>query len=175
VRTLIDQLLVRGETYKRILQAIEPLQGKVEDGRVSYHSIRRHQLRHLPVDELAIRAILERRARDAGLQVAIGDSPIITNAATLEVIRNAGFDGIVRGGLSPTVRETIQAAVALEQFDRSGDNSIDLAEFQRQVRLLLEVVQARLPEAEWQSLVAEFEARLDPRPELPPTNEEAQP
>ena len=160
-RILVDQLLVRGYTYMTILQAVEPLERETEaKHRISYDSVRRHQLRHLPVDELAVRTAIERRARQQDLRVALGDVPLLTNTAVLEVIRNAGFESIITGAVIPTVRETIVAATTLETLDREAGNQPDLPEVRAQIDLLLSLVRERVGKSEWADLVTAFEERI---------------
>jgi hypothetical protein len=161
IRVLVDQLLVRGESYTRIIQAVESEETDSSARPISYASVRRHQQRHLPVDELGVRTIIEARARERGLQIALADSPIVTNAAVLEIVRNAGFEAILAGGLVPTVRETITAAVALQQLDDEADSGAIVEAIHEQLQILLEIVRERLPEESWNSVVAEFEQRLN--------------
>ena len=48
---------------------------------VDFAGIRRHGLRHLPADQIAIRRALERRAIERGLSIVADAAPIGTNAA----------------------------------------------------------------------------------------------
>jgi nucleotide-binding universal stress UspA family protein len=91
--------------------------------RISYDAIRRHQLRHLPVDQTAVREIIERRAAERGLRIAIGRGPLLTNAGVLEVIRQKGFEAIAAGGITPSIRETLEAARLLEELDQQGEDA----------------------------------------------------
>jgi hypothetical protein len=125
----------------------------------------------LPADELAIRQILERRAAEENLRTVVGEGSIVTNASVFEVIRNRGFESVVQRAAVPSVRETLQAAKLLQELEASRRPALDLVELRRQIEILLEVVQARVPESEWEILAAEFEARISPR-ELPPPKEE---
>lgn len=159
VRGLVDRLLVRAWSYKQILQAVEPLQeGVSEKRRIGYHSIRRHAINHLPADELAVRQVLERRAQEAGLAVIVGEGPIVTNAGVAEIIRNRGFEAVIAGERTPSIRETLEATKLLQEFDQPGPSAAD--EIKAQVEILLEVIRELLPEDQWSTLVSRFEARL---------------
>ncbi len=154
VRVMIDELLVAGATYKRILATIEPF---VEDWpanrRPGYHSIRRHQLRHLPVDDAAVREIVERRAREQGLRIVVGDGPIITRAAVLELVRDRGLAALLSGETKPTMAETLHAAEVLEEIDREAGSQVTVGELAGQVRTFVEVVRSRVPEQIWTEIV----------------------
>ena len=95
------------------------------------------------------------------MAIALGDTPIVTNAATFELIRNAGLDAVIRGGIIPTVRETIQATTALEAMERGRDPELDLNELQRQVQALITVVQVRFSADEWTAVVAEVQREIE--------------
>lgn len=102
--------------------------------RLSYYSIRNHQRRHLPVDEVVVREIIERRAAERRLEIAVGRGPLLTNAAVFELVRMKGFEAIVRENVTPSVRETLEAARMLEELDQeSGRELADL-------RLTLDVI-----------------------------------
>lgn len=164
VRLLVDDLLVRGFSYSSIASQVAPLmEDWPPERKISYHSIRRHQLRHLRADELAVRSILERRARERGLRIVTEESPLVTNAAVFEVIRQRGFTAIARGELTPNVRETLEAARFLEALERETQMEGE-GELARQVEILIEVIREHIPEEQWARIVSETEAALGQRP-----------
>ncbi|MFL5736860.1 MAG: hypothetical protein ACJ76P_05945 [Actinomycetota bacterium] len=91
------------------------------------------------------------------------ETPLLTNAAVLEVVRNAGFEAIITGGLVPTVRETIAAAGALESLERKADTRPELAEVRSQVEILLDLIRDQIGESGVGELISEFERRLAAR------------
>jgi hypothetical protein len=135
VRRRVDALLVQGRTYRDILDEVTPLMVEwPPKRRLSYYSIRNHQRRHLPVDQVVVREIIERRAAERRLQIAVGRGPLLTNAAVFELIRMKGFEAIVRENVTPSVRETLEATRMLEELDEeSGRELADL-------RLILDAV-----------------------------------
>ena len=165
LRTLVDQLLVRGETYRRILQTVDPLQDAATSGASPI-------TRSEDTSSVICRQTNSPCGRswsvglERGLPIVIGDSPIITNAALLELIRNAGYESIVSGASIPTTRETIQAALALEEIDRS-DATAGVDELRRQAEILVGLIRERLPEEEWAALAADFDSRVGNRQQLP--------
>ncbi len=161
VHRVVHQMLVQGRTYRDILTAASPLmEGWPEQRKLTYHSIRRHQLRHLPVDELAVRQIVERRAAERGLQIALGTGPLVTTAGVLELVRQRGFEALAGREVVPTVRETVEAARLLDELEKEAGSRIGLAELTRQVEVFLDVVRQRLTPDQWATVVAEVEARL---------------
>jgi hypothetical protein len=161
VRSEIDAGIIAGDPYALILRRVEPMVTTwPEDHRPSYAGIRRHALRHLGGDAAAIRTIVERRAIEAGLQIAAGQSPLVTRAAILELVRRKGFTALASGAIAPAVKETLDAAAALEEIDTSAGNLISVEDLARQAYTFFEVVRERLDPDAWEAVVAEAEARL---------------
>jgi hypothetical protein len=161
VRADIDRLLVEGWTYADIEGRIRAhVEDWPESCRPSRSSIRRHQLRHLRADQVAVRSIIERRALEQGLRIAAGSGPIITLAGVLEVVRQRGLQAVAEGQVVPSVRETVEAARLLDDLDQQAGNRLSPSEIGLQVRTFLEVVRERLPERDWDDVMAEVELRL---------------
>jgi hypothetical protein len=169
VRRLIDSLLVMGWTYADILRRIEPeMADWPKFRRPSYSSIRRHQLRHLPADDTATRAIIERRAIERGLKVVVGRGPLVTQAGILELVQQRGFEAIALGDLVPSVKETLEAARALEEIDQEAGSGLSISKLAQQVGTFIEVIKGRMSPEEFSGIVDEVAERLSPSPaELP--------
>lgn len=168
VRSAVDSKLVAGATYKRVLQDIGPLvEDWPPDRRPSYHSIRRHQLRHLGSDAGAVREIVERRALEQGLRIAVGDGPIVTRAAILELVRDRGFAALATGEISPTLAHTLYAAELLEEVDREAGSMVSAGQLAEQIRAFVEVVRAQVPEDTWDRIVRTMESGLGSATALP--------
>jgi hypothetical protein len=154
VRSTVDDLLVRGATYSSVLAAIEPLVADWPTSRrPSYASVRRHALRHLRADAAAVGTILERRAQEADVMVTVGTGPIVTMAGLLETIRQKGFEAIATGMVVPRVRDTLEAAFALEDLDRD-DRLATLAEVMGQVREFADAVRNSVGDDIFQSILS---------------------
>jgi hypothetical protein len=154
VRSTVDDMLVRGGTYSSVLIRIEPLVADwAASRRPSYASIRRHSQRHLRPDAAAVREILERRAQEADVAVAVGAGPIVTRGGLLEAIRQRGFEAIAIGAVVPSVRETLEAANALEDLDRE-ERVATLSEVMGQVQEFAEAVRSSVGDEVFQSILA---------------------
>jgi hypothetical protein len=154
VRSTVDDLLVRGATYSSVLTGIAPLVADwPASRRPSYASIRRHAQRHLRADDAAVREILERRAQETNVAVAVGAGPIVTRGALLEMIRQKGFEAIATGSVLPSVRETLEAANALEDLERE-ERTATLSQVMRQVRAFAEAVRSSIGNEAFESILA---------------------
>ena len=130
VRGRVDDLLVGAWTYRDILVEIGPLMADwPPDRRITYDSIRNHQQRHLPADQFAVRQIVERRAVDLGLNIAVGRGPLLTHAAVLELVRQRGFEALTKGSHVPNVKETMQASDMLERLEEQSVDALATMRF----------------------------------------------
>src|SRR6476661_5376800 len=90
VRTKVNDLLATGASYALVLRAPGDDNAKLEKGdRVTIDSIRNHAARHFPVQQVAratYRDILERRAKENGVDFIDGVATAITPLAVLETI-----------------------------------------------------------------------------------------
>jgi hypothetical protein len=165
VRADIDRGLVEGDSYAAIVRRNEPRTSDwPEDRRPSYWSVRRHAINHLGADAANVRAIVERRAMEAGLQVVVGEGPLLTKAAVLEVVQRKGFQAIVSGAAVPTVRETVEATEALEELDRAAGNTVTLEDLAKQAHAFSEVVRERLGSEAYAEVLEELANRLASAP-----------
>jgi hypothetical protein len=154
VRSTADDLVVRAATYSSVLAAIEPLVADwPASRRPTYASVRRHAKLHLRADAAAIREILERRAQEADVAVAVGAGPIVTTAGLLDTVRQKGFEAIATGAVVPSVRDTLEAASALEDLDRE-ERVATLSEVMRQVREFGEAVRRSVGDEVFESILA---------------------
>jgi len=130
VRERVDDLLVGAWTYQDILIEIGPLMADwPSDRRITYNSIRNHQQRHLPADQFAVRQIVERRAADLGLNIAVGRGPLLTHAAVLELVRQRGFEALTSRSNVPNVKETMQASDMLERLEEQSVDALATMRF----------------------------------------------
>ena len=159
VRRLVDAWLVQGRTYRDIREGVDYLMTEwPPDRRPSYFSIRNHQRRHLPVDQVVIREIIERRAIARQLQIAVGRGPLVTSAAVFELVRMKGFEALAACEITPSVKETLEAARLLEGLD--GETGNQLEGMRAAVAVLLIVLREHLQSDQLEAVVADYQARL---------------
>ena len=95
VRTKVNDLLATGASYAMVLRALGDDNAKLEQrDRVTIDSIRNHTARHFPVQHVAratYRDILERRAKENGVDFIDGVATAITPLAVLETRHGEGL------------------------------------------------------------------------------------
>jgi hypothetical protein len=128
VRGKVNDLLATGARHAMILRALQDYNAKLDGrDRVTIDSVRNHTARHFPVQQVAkatYREILERRAKENGIDFVEGKGTAITPLAMLDVVMIKGLQDPGRrrhgGRLQGRGRRRAQAARADPQGRRGG-------------------------------------------------------
>ena len=151
VRNLIDELLLVPKTYAAILRLIEPLTDTwPEDARISRFSLMRHAKNHLAWEKAAARQIAERRAQKAG-KVDGATERMLVSQAVLEAVQQRGYEAIVSGEITPSVKDTLSASSALREIERESEGKYStahlLSQLDRHIQVMREIVPVEYHEA----------------------------
>lgn len=169
VANLIDELLLVPRTYTAIMRVIEPLMTEWPDGaRISSDSVMRHGQRHLAWEKAAVREVAERRAGPAGKLDDVAGR-MLTAATVLEVIQQRGFDLVISGESSPSVKDTLQATAALRELEREAEGQFSAAELLSQMDRVIGVVREFIPEELWPQVCDRIDGGVAP-PAPPPSS-----
>ncbi len=148
---LIDLLLVRGATYKAITRAVAPLmESWPADDRISYWSIRNHQRRHLGLDEMVVREIIERRAKEQKRRILDGSVPLLTSGAVLDIIVQRGLDRILSGYELPRTSDVLRATEMLMKLEQDAASRWEAED-------LFEIIAELLPKELWEEVMRRLE------------------
>lgn len=121
VEEVVNTLLIRNKTVRSIMETIEPVVAEwPEEWRPTRNSIQNHKDRHFNFRLSAAREIMERHAREQMANFEEAKGTIITAAGVLELILESGTEAIMTGDVIPDVKETMAAAMKLEDFKQSG-------------------------------------------------------
>jgi hypothetical protein len=159
LRNLIDELLLVPKTYAAILRLIEPLmEGWPEDVRISRHSLMRHARNHLRWEQAAARQIAERRAQKAG-KVDEASERMLVSEAVLETIQQRGYEALVSGEITPSVRDTLSASSALREIERESQGQYSIAEYFSQLDNVIQTIREVVPVEFHEAIVARLESK----------------
>ena len=99
MRTKVNDMLAAGASYAFIVRALGEHNANCDKrDRVSIDSVRNHCTRHFPVQQVAratFREILERRAKENGVDFVEGVATAITPMALYETIMVRGYQNLV--------------------------------------------------------------------------------
>jgi hypothetical protein len=172
VAHLIQKGVLQLLGFKQIQDLIKPeMEAWPVSDQISYDSIRNHAKRHLPVDQILVREIAERRAEAAGRRVLEGAEPLLTSAALYELTMRRGFERLARGETQPTLKEALTAASLLDQLEAGAGEGSSIVELRAQLQIIVDVIQRRVGREVWNEIAGELRAlgTGDAAPTVKPT------
>ena len=152
VRKRVNDLLASGTSYAMTRRALGG-----DAGDVTSDSIRRHAERHFPVQNAAratYREILERRARENGVDFINGVATAVTPMALLETIMVKGYENLVDPDTAVDVKTGMLAACRLQEMIDSHADQADWASTQAEMGRIVEVVRTFIPSERWPEVQA---------------------
>lgn len=156
LREQVNDLLARGASYAYIVRALED-DAKVDNSdRVTIDSIRNHSARHFPVQTVAratYREILERRAKENGVDFVEGVATAITPMAFLETIMVKGYETLVDPDTEVDLKTAMIAAGRLQALLDSRAGQPDIVDIMVKQNRIIAAVQSMLPESSWPELM----------------------
>lgn len=172
VRNLIDELLCVPKTYAAILRLVEPLmESWPEDARISRHSLMRHSRNHLAWEKAAARQIAERNAEKAG-KVDEASERMLVSQAVLEAVQQRGYEAILSGEVTPSVRDTLSASSTLREIEREAGGQHTVAEALSQLDRVIQIMREIVPTEYHEAILARWEAG-ERSPSAPPASDPA--
>ena len=161
VRQKVNDLLATGASYAMILRALGEDNAKLDKrDRVTIDSIRNHCARHFPVQQVAratYREILERRARENGVDFIKGMVTAITPMAFLETVMVMGYQTLVDPDTKVDVKTGMIAACRLQALIDSRAGQPDIAKIMVQVNHIIEAVKSTVPREMWGEIVRKLD------------------
>lgn len=164
VVVFVNRVLANGATYAEAHRALSAInEARIAQGQaeIGYQSVLRHGRDHLPARSAAVREIVERRARNAGLNVEEGTANIITSAAYAEAMMVKAFQDMSSAEVTPS--DGLQAAKFLEQLMRAERGNVGLETAFAELGYLIEAVKEAVPQHYWAAITAKIEEKRGTR------------
>ena len=154
VRKKVNDLLATGASYAMIVRALAADNAELDKcDRVTIDSIRNHCGRHFPVQNVAkatYRAILERRAKENGVDFVEGVATALTPMAFFEIVMVKALWTLVDDRTPRSdVNTGIVAAGRLQSLIDSRDYEHDVLELKVQLGQICEAVKSTVPQEMW--------------------------
>jgi len=161
VRRKVNDLLSSGASYAMVLRALAKDNAKLDKrDRVTIDSIRQHTKRHFPVQNVAratYRAILEQRAKDAGVDFAEGVVTAITPMAFFETVMVKGYEALADPDTTVDVRTGMIAAGRLQELIDSRAGQTSMAEILYKMDRIINAVHDTVPEELWPEILRKID------------------
>lgn len=165
IREKVNGLLGSGATYKAVLRAVDEDNAKLDKrDRVTISSIRNHTQRHFPVQNVAratYREILERQAKENGVDFVEGVATAITPMAFYETVMVRGYQTLVDPGTKVDVSTGMIAAGRLQAMIDSHAGQPDWADIRGQVNRVIAAIKSTVPEAMWGEIVSKLDGTVE--------------
>jgi hypothetical protein len=171
VRTKVNDMLATGASYAMILRTLGDDNAALDKGdRVTIDSIRNHAARHFSVQQVAratYREILERRAKENGIDFVNGVATALTPVALYEVVMNEAFRRLVDGDVDVSVDTGLRAAEKLQAFTDARAGEADIAGMRAEMDRVIEVVREFVPAEHWPAMQARLRGETPMRRQQP--------
>jgi hypothetical protein len=165
LRAKVNGLLAVGTSYMMILRAIEVDNARLDKrDRVTVDSVRNHCARHFAVQNVAratYREILERRAKENGIDFVNGVATAITPMAFYETVMAKGYETLVDPGTKIGVNTGMIAAGRLQAMIESQASGTSILEMRVQLGRIINAVKSTVPEALWPEIVSKLDRSVE--------------
>jgi hypothetical protein len=169
LRAKVNGLLAVGASYAMILRALADDNTRLDKpDRVTIDSIRNHTARHFPVQNVAratYREILERRAKENGIDFVNGVTTAITPMALYETIMVRGYQTLVDPDTKVDVNMAMIAAGRLQALIESRASGTNIADMWVQMGRIIAAVKSTVPADLWPEILRRMngdDAALEP-------------
>jgi len=158
IRTLVNKLLARAFTIDDCLEVLEPHNITLKyQRRITYDSLRRHRKHHFPMQVPAsavIRKLIERRARESGVDVETATGTLVNAMSYLETMMIRGFEQVENPSVLISAEAGMKAAVKLHELQRKDEGMMDRARMLAEMNRIIEVVRTYVDKDRWPALQA---------------------
>jgi hypothetical protein len=158
IRTLVTRMAINGMSYADITRQLQDMaESRAIPSAPSYSSVVNHCHKHLPYKDEAVRRYLERRAAEEGIDFEEGVDSILRPISVAEIAMRKGHELIVTEQIQPTVKETLEAAKFVQDFERESADHTSAAEAMAQVNMIMRAVKDVVPQELWNAIVDRLE------------------
>lgn len=148
LRRIVDSQLMMMRPYREVLNLVSPLYEKfgVEPkDMITYASITNHKNKHLPVDGIAARRIIEKRAAEDNRAIMDGVETLVTTQGVYELVASLGVKHIVEGKIEPDLKTTLYAIEKLQEIENKTASSYKPEFLLGQLSIILDSMREVLP------------------------------
>jgi hypothetical protein len=161
LRRKVNDLLSGGASYAMVLRTLEQDNAKLDTrDRVTIDSIRHHTRRHFPVQNVAratYRAILERRAKENGVDFVKGVATAITPMSFYETVMVKGYEALVDPDTKVDVDTGMKAAGRLQALIDSRAGKTSMAEILFKMDRIINAIHDTVPQELWEVILRKID------------------
>ncbi len=144
LRVMVNKMLAHGMTLRDIQDVVEPFnRERPVRERIHLSSIRKHRRKHFDVQRPAnavYRAIIERRARELGLDFEAGVGTAINHLSYLDTMMVKGYQTLIAEDTVVSYRDGMDASLRLNELVRKDSGAIEQARMMAEMDRVISVV-----------------------------------
>ncbi len=163
IRTKVNDMLAAGASYAMILRAVEDDNTKLEKrDQITIDSIRNHTARHFPVQQVAratYRDIIERRAKENGVDFVNAVATAITPMAFYETVMVKGYETLVDSDTKVDVNTGMIAAGRLQALIESRASATSMVDMWVKMDRIINAIKSTVPESMWPEIVRKMKGQ----------------
>lgn len=153
-RHQMEEMLLRGMSYTSIGRFFEKL--GVDVNRKNLAS---HKENHMNLASAALRNVMEKRAREALINVEETEGFIMTKLGMLESMLHKVWEQIANDNVEWKPADVIQIMQYIERLEAQQRN-VALDEIMLEARAFSDAVKSVVPQGQWQEIVDRFDANV---------------
>ncbi len=153
-RQQVNTMLAQGHSHAGIARSLGEHNRRLQQrDRITVDSIRNHSARHFPVQNTAraaYREILERRAKDNGVDFVNATGTVVTALAYLETVMMRGYQALIDENTFVTPMDGMKAALKLhELLHRDTNPSAEINRMRGELDRIITAIRDVVPEELW--------------------------
>lgn len=151
----VNRMIINGHSYVDITRQLSDwhAQGLITRS-PSYQSVANHSKKHVSLQNRLVRESIEKHARELNVDIENGIENLLTYRAAIDYTMRRGFMLIAEGKLNPSVKDMLEAAKLMAQFEKEEDGSTSIVELIAQVQRIQEAVKAEVEPEVWTKIVS---------------------
>jgi hypothetical protein len=154
IKKHVNKLLIQGRAYQEIIDEVRSID---PDTGIKYNTVKVHSMKHVSWNHVAIRRVLEDRARDTNKDFIEGTQHLIDLSAYAEVMMLIGFNAMVsgeEGTVNP--REGLHAAKVLHEVKKEETAQMDGAMALSQLNQIINAIREVVPPEMFQRIAQQI-------------------
>jgi hypothetical protein len=150
----MEEALLRGMSYTQVGKFFEKLGQDV-----NRKNLASHEKNHMNLANAALRNVLEKRAREALVNVEETEGLIMTKMGMLDAMLHKVWEQIINDNIEWKPGDVLQIMQYIEKLEAQQRN-IALDEIMLEARCFSEAVKSIVPQSQWQEIVDRFDANV---------------
>jgi len=158
-RRQIDQMLTMGMPAAHVAEHFS----EIDEQKYTSKSFNNHKNKHLALKDAAIRQIVEKRAKEAGIDIDNAAESLLTSRSVLETMVHKGFESVLNGRTTVRPEDLMAALKQLQEQDEEYHDvqlRMNREEFRKELQVFIDSVRSVVPSEMHEEIISVFKANM---------------